>query len=388
MLLVTSLSMGMVSCHDDDPDYDDVTPPTVQVAPSQISGLVTAMNGEGIKGATVKATADGKTISATTRADGSYTLENVAATTYAMEVTSEGKQANTGSVVIAKGGESAVYNAMLVNKGTEYEVSETEETPVEMKTEAIEEEAEVPVEAVIPAAAVADKDAKIIMTPVYTVNAAVQSRSVTTRAKESTMLMGIEVGCSKAGVNLDKPFDLSFELGEEVVTVVTAKKYADGKWTDVDTRKEGNKVIVNADEFGTYSVFADVNVQFKTSKEAVEFSESSFDNLRGSKDMTVSSVTYSYKQGGEIEGKATGKLNAQLRQILAHQIQGNKIVTATGTYPLNVTLPIGTGLNLSGSQELTAVTASCGNSSASGKVYGNVSIVATAYNRQHTGSSN
>ena len=105
------------------------------------------------------------------------------------------------------------------------------------------------------------------------------------------------------------------------------------------------------------------------------------------KDMQANNVTYIYKQGGEI-GVATGHLNAQLRQILAHRIKGNKVTTATGTYPLNVTLPVGTALTLSGSQQLTTITASCSGKSASGKVYGSVSVAAATYNRQHTGGGN
>lgn len=40
MLLVACLAMGMASCSDDDPDYSNVTPPTVAVTHS-ISGRVT-----------------------------------------------------------------------------------------------------------------------------------------------------------------------------------------------------------------------------------------------------------------------------------------------------------------------------------------------------------
>ena len=65
MLLVASLVMGVTSCKDDDPDYENVTPPVVEVAPSQITGVVSAMNGDAIKGATVKATTGGKDVTAT-----------------------------------------------------------------------------------------------------------------------------------------------------------------------------------------------------------------------------------------------------------------------------------------------------------------------------------
>lgn len=391
-LLSVSLVCGMVSCSDDDPDYSNVTPPTVAVAPSQIAGLVSSMKGDAIGNATVKAIAGGKEVTAQTKADGTFVLEDMAKGTYDMEVSADGKQTVTGKLTISKDGETAVYNAMLANAGVEVEVSEAEETVKTLTTEVPEDnkEAEVTTETTIPAAALSDADAKIILTTVYTEDAVAQGRAMSkadTKATQNTMLMGIQVSCNKDGVELDKPVSLSFDLGEEVVEVVTVKKNVNGNWQEVSAQKNGNKVVVDADDFGTYSVFADVDVTFSASTEPISFDNSEYDNLYGSKDLTVGNVTYTYKQGGEIE-KATGKLNAQLRQILAHQIQGNKVTTATGTYPVNVTLPVGTALLLSGNQEVETVTAICNGKSASGKVYGNVSVTATAYNRQHTGGSN
>lgn len=389
MLLVASLAMGVASCDDDDPDYENVIPPVIEIAPSQITGVVTAMNGNAIKGATIKATTGGKDVTATTNANGSYILENVTTGTYIIEVAAEGKQIATGNLTVSKEGETVIYNAMLANVGKEVIVSATEEVVEETKTEVPEDnkEAEVTTIATIPASALEDTEAKIILTTVYTEEAVSKDHAMSkanTRASKSTMLMGTDVSCSKEGVELKKPISLEFELGEEVVAVITVKKNVNGIWEKVDARKEGNKVTVDVGEFGTYSVFADVDVVFSTSTEAISFSQSEFDNLYGSKDIQVNDVTYAYKQGGEI-GKATGKINAQLRQILAHQIQGNKVTTATSTYPLNVTLPIGTALTLTGSQALTTVTASCDGKSANGKVYGNVNVEVTTYNRQHTG---
>lgn len=387
MLLVACLSAGTIGCSDDDPNYDNVQPPVVEAAASHISGLVTAMSGDAIQGATVKAVANGKTLTATTGADGAYTLDGIVKGTYAVEVSAKGKQAVNGTLAISKDGEIGVFNAMLANVGKEVEVSATEETKETVTTEAAKDnkEAEVAVEVVIPAAAVEDADARIVITPVYTEEAA-KTKS-TTRAAKSTMLMGTQISCNKVDVNLSKPIDLTFDLGEEVASVVKVQKYANGKWSDAEARQEGDKLIVSADEFGTYSVFADIDVKSSTSSEAISFGQAEFDNLYGAKDMQVASTTYTYKQGGEI-GKATGRLNAQLRQILANQIQGNSVRTATGTYDINVTLPIGTALTLSGRQEVTTVTATCEGKSASGKVYGSVTVAAATYNRQHSGGTN
>lgn len=60
---------------------------------------------------------------------------------------------------------------------------------------------------------------------------------------------------------------------------------------------------------------------------------------------------------------------------------------ATDTYPINVTLPVGTAMNISGRQEVTTLTASALGRSVSGKQYGTVSVITRTWNRQHTGGT-
>ena len=91
MLLVACLAMGMASCSDDDPDYSNVTPPTVAVTHS-ISGRVTGVDGEGIS-----ATVSMGGTSATTKADGTFVFENVAAGTYTLKAEADGKESKETS---------------------------------------------------------------------------------------------------------------------------------------------------------------------------------------------------------------------------------------------------------------------------------------------------
>lgn len=51
-LLGIALAFGATSCSDDDPDYSNVTPPTVAQV-HNISGSIAGMDGNGISGATV-----------------------------------------------------------------------------------------------------------------------------------------------------------------------------------------------------------------------------------------------------------------------------------------------------------------------------------------------
>lgn len=51
-------------------------------------------------------------------------------------------------------------------------------------------------------------------------------------------------------------------------------------------------------------------------------------------------------------------------------------------------MPIGTALQLSGTQQVTTLTVSAQNRSVSGRQYGDVSVSATTYNRNHNGGTN
>lgn len=76
-LLGMALTFGMTSCSDDDPDYSNVTPPTVELAKANISGMVTTIGGKPIEGARVSALMGSDMLTAMTDANGEYKLEGV-----------------------------------------------------------------------------------------------------------------------------------------------------------------------------------------------------------------------------------------------------------------------------------------------------------------------
>lgn len=383
MLLVASLAAGMVACDDDDPDYSNVQPPVVEVAASNLSGVITTMGGQPISGAAVKASTNGQTLSATTGADGTYRFDDLEKGTYDVEVAAEGKQTVQGQVTLAKDGESVVFNAILANAGQEVEVSATEDQTVTLVTETLpdNEEAEVETVVEIPAAAVDDEEAVIIVTPVY------GEGMVTARAVENTLLVGMEVAANKPGVQLKKSLTLTFNVGADVAAVAQVKKTVDGQTAPVAARQEGDKLIVEADAFGVYALYLDFDIQSQTATEDIRFAQSEFDNLYGSKDLLVTNAAYTYKLGAEQQVNGEGALAAHLRQMLAVRVQAADLTTANGSYELNVTLPVGTALELEGTQEVTTITASVGNVSGTVKTYGKVSLSAKTYNRKHNGGS-
>lgn len=383
MLLIAGLTMGVAGCSDDDPDYDNVTPPVVEVASNTLTGVITSLSGEGISGAKVSLGADN---SATTDANGVYLFKDVKAGTYQLKAEAEGKLSHTGTLTVAdvKKAQNLVWNAALasdVKKEVGVSADAPSEGKVETETLKGNEEAKVEMKVEV-AAGTVDTDVKVIISPLY------REEDVVTRAAGETMLVGAALSCDKEGVSLKKAIELSFELDTELAGKVEVKQYKNGEWVKADSRVEDSHVVVAASEFASYGLFLGVEFSEKKSTKAVEFEQSKWDNLYGSKDMSVGEAAYTYKVGTEISTEGTvSKLTALLIEELAQRF-GATATTLNGSYPINVTLPVGTMLEISGMQEEWGVSASALGKSASGTCHGNVVIEVATSNRQHTGGGN
>lgn len=389
VLLVACLSAGMVGCGDDDPNYDNVTPPTVAVAPNTLTGVITGMNGEAISGAKVSLGTDA---SATTDANGVYLFNDVKSGTYQVKAEAEGKLPQEGTLTVAdeKKSQNLVWNAALasdVKEEVTVSADAASEGKVETETLKNNDEAKVEVKAEIAAGAVeaeVGEEVKVVISPLYKAEDVI-TRAVS-RASDMTMLVGASLSCNKENASLKKAIGLSFELDAELASQVEAKQYKNGEWVDVDSRIENGRVIVSANEFTSYGLFLGVEFSEKESTESISFEQSKWDNLYGAKDMTVGNAAYTYKVGTEISTQGTNKLTALLIEKLAQRF-GATVTTANGSYPINVTLPIGTILNISGVQTKCSVSASAFGRTATGTHYGNVIVSVVTSNRQHTGGT-
>ena len=382
-LLGMALTFGMTSCSDDDPDYSNVTPPTVELAKANISGMVTTIGGKPIEGARVSALMGSDMLTAMTDANGEYKLEGVKNGTYTMQAIADGKQTMSGSVTVADG-ETAAWNTRLSNEATTVSVSQTEETSVEVVTETLEnnEEAQVTTVNVIPAAAVEEGE-EIIVTPVYSTDY-VATKAATTK---DFMVMGINISCSNPNAVLKAPIKLTFDLTDDVIAQIKPMKEVNGSWVEAEVTEEGEKVVFTVDAFTTYSLFINATLNQNASTEAISFAQAEYDNLYGASEMSVGTATYTYKMGSEI-GQHSNLLGAYLAEILAQQMAGSTVKTVNGSYEINVTLPIGTALTLSGKQAVETTSIAAGSTTVSGKSYGKVSVTANTYNRQHNGGTN
>ncbi len=379
MFLVAGLVTGLAGCSDD-PDYKNVIPPDVPVTHS-ISGRVTGMDGEGLS-----ATVSMNGTSAATDANGLFVFENVEAGTYTMKAEAKGKLSKEASVTVDEGDNmNPVWNVTLSNEGKTIVVKTDGSAEGDTKSETLKgnDKAEIEMVVTAPADAVA-AGAEIIITPTYSAEEAGSTRSAETRATGSTFLIGTNISCSDPNAELQKSMTLEYDIDPEMASTVSAQKYDGGKWVDAAFTVNGGKVSIVVDMFTSYALLCTAVISSSAGSEAISFTPDTWDNLYGSSVMTVSSASYSYKIGTEINIVNADKFTSYLTEIVA-RAAGAGFTTATGSYPVNVTLPVGTAMSISGQQSVTNITASASGHSASGKRYGAVSVSANTWNRQHTG---
>ena len=189
------------------------------------------------------------------------------------------------------------------------------------------------------------------------------------------------------GATLKEPVELRFAVDQTLADGADVRVFKNGQWSAANWRVEGNDIVVEANDFAVYGVFVTINYTLTDAQQPVSFTQSVWDNLYGSQTMTVSSASYSFKVGSEIETTAANMTTGLLIEKLA-QLYTATATTVTRSYPLNVSLPIGTKLEISGSQLVTTATISGLGSTATLKQYGDVSINVQTSNRQHTGGGN
>lgn len=388
MLMGGLLTLGLPGCGDDDdpikdPSYEDVVPdaPAVTISTHGISGVVSAISGDPISGATVTASASGKTFTATTGEDGTYTINEVSATgAITVTASAEGKQDGSAEVSIPSDGKAhqVAANFVLANVAQTVAFTGEEQTiAVEMeKSNQVAEEDAVSIDLNVPAGAA---EGEVEITPIYA-----GDENSNLRAAQQMVIAGLKLDRKGDNAKINKAIPVTFNVGKDVAAgcKVFANK-GDGA-SEIQFTVDGDNVTFDVDDFGSYSIAADIEVSESSSSASLSIS-GSFDNLNGASDLTVGSISYSYKVGGQMDAPK-GKAAAMLHSILAGRVNGN-VADATGSYPLNLVLPAGTAASVSGSQSVTKVTVSGFGTSVSATTYGGVSISISTYNRNHNGGS-
>lgn len=381
-LLSLSLAVGVSSCRDDDPV--PAVPPEVKEV-HMISGSVAAMDGSGISGATVTMSG-AATGTATTDANGYFLFVNVEPGTYNLSVTASGKLPKETSVTIVDSdkGQNAVWNVMLASEEsvTKVNISAEDGGEGDVVSEALRNNdlAEIPIEIEAEAGAI-DRDAVVTIAPIYS-----EAEALTGRADTHTMLIGANVECSDKSAKIVKPFALTFEVDPETITNIKAQKLVNGTWVDVEHEVQGDKIIISADEFTSYALFGNIVFASTSRNEVLAFIPNEWDNLYGSSTIHAAESKYTYKVGMDIQSRGTTVFTALLIEALARHFGANSYTT-TATYPLDVDVPVGTYVGISGVQKYNTVSASLGGRSVNGLQYGDVTVVVVSSNRDHNGSS-
>ncbi len=392
-LLGLTLTMGVTACSSSDPEgtVENVTVPEIKVV-NTVSGMVTDMKGDPIEGAVVTMNAQ----KVTTGSDGLYSFSDVAAGKFTVDAQKEGKVTAIGEAVVAdsKTAQNVVVNLTMSNEGKKIELSLTEDKSETSATETLKDNdaAEIPVEVEAPAGALdeEDLDAEITFTPTYSEDTESTTRAFGTRADgdEQIFLIGTDVACSKAGVKLKKPLILSYVIDPSMLMYVQPMKLVEGEWKKVDTGRNLNtgKIAFTVDEFTVYALFCKGSITSTSGTEAIKFTQDTWDNTNGTAALKAGKAEFSYKLGADVTVSKTDKVMAYLAEMIA-RAAGTGMKTLSGGYNLDVEIPVGGALKVSGTQAVTTYTATAAGKTLTAKSYGNVDITTTSWtvNRNHTG---
>lgn len=375
------LCMAAVSCHHHD-NREVILPPVVKASPNTLSGVITDMSGNPVKGASIKL----DSYSAVTDAKGVYTISGVAQGSYEVTASADGMipvSATVDFTLVDR--QNRLWSVALNRKITQTLViaDATVNAAGDVESENIpnNEEGSVNIKVEVPANTVPD-NTTISITPIYS-----ETSAAISRAAESTLLIGATISCSDENLVLTTPVNLTFALDASVVAAVTVKEYdADtDSWKNIDADIDAaGNVVIKATKFTSYGIFLPVSVASTSSNEAIVFSTTVFDNRDGRNSMRVESASYTYKSGTQIHTNANNKLEGLLIEYLARRF-GAKVTEIQGEYPLNVTLEVGQGVRLNGTQASNAIVVSSGNTAVKGTGYGNVNIVVTPFSVDHNG---
>lgn len=370
-------------CHHD--DREPVLPPVVKEAPNTLAGVVTDIAGNPVSGA--KVTVGSK--SATTGADGAYTISEVAQGRYKVSASANGMYSASADINFTQTNSQNLVWSVSLNKKTEQDLTVKdgkEDASGDVKSENIpnNEEGSVNITVEVPANTVPD-NTTIKIAPIYSTADAVGTKA----GENETMLIGANVTCSDPAVTLTNPIDVVFALDASVAQEVVTKEFdiASNTWRDVKPEVgDDGKVTIKTTKFTSFGIFLPVSVTTTSSSEEIKFDQSVFDNRNGGDDMFVEAASFSYKAGASISVKAKNKLEGLLIEYLA-RLYGAKVNNMKGSYPIGITLEVGQGLVVKGTQTVDKVTVSSKKTSVTGTRYGNVTVSVSPFSVDHNGGA-
>lgn len=372
-MLGAVMLLSVSGCCKDEPAI--IVPEPESAAPI-VKGTVITNNGAVLEGAAVTITGD-KTYSVITDTEGNYSV-TVEPGIYAISAQKEGYSGRTDAVT-AENDVVTIWNALLSQPiAVSGEITSGEDTYIEVPVPPLVQEASTGDEmmtAYIPSETTEGDDA-LMMVFYY-------DASFVEETKSFSRLMRL--------INVNYYLSSGNELKQPItITVSTPAEPAYVKLNDhaveytFDSGKAEVRIVTQ--ELGWLTFDYNVTIsELYYGTENVTFEQSVYDNFYGSAPMHIVNPRYSYYTGGTLSGN-----HVLINSLAASYTNLVKKASQTAEYPLDITLPVGGKMKLSGSQELYATEFDVADGLMHSTVvqYLGPVITAETYNRQHTGGSN
>ena len=379
LLLMLSVATGaftIQSCSDDDEPAAPWIPETVKPI---LTGVVSTNDGVALTGATVSV--GGKT--ATTDANGSYTITDLTAGTAEVKISMGAEYSEKIGNVKLEDDAIATFNAVLIKANTETEVETNVADPTGTTSETVD--------------------------PVYTTEtpnvtddatAATQTLSVVVENKEEVLddpdddlilssSIDVLVASTKASVGSGiTSMTLNTKSGKAPKKEVKVAVKSEAKPSKIihagkevtNFEQSGDYYFFNTKELGTTKFYYDISsTSVKTSSNPLSFSQSVI-----SGPVSSTNVSYSYHVGSSMT--STTSLLGQFVTLISGI---STVQTNTGEVSIS-NVPAGVSAQISGYQYVTTTSfsySSVASISVSTTTYGAVAILRSD-SRQHTGGSN
>ncbi len=408
---VALMATTVASCHETDIDLDRVEVPDVTI-PSTITGIVTNNKAQVVSGAVVTLQGvEGKI--ATTDANGFYTISGVNTGTYVVEISAPGYYNWTGTAVVPKQDKNGAYNyscnaicsAMLsavippviapitVEEGGQGTITTqgaqwTDENGKKQDNSLAATEISVEF-----APGAVPENTTVSITPIFN-ETDVLSRVNTATA--SHMLIGVKVTCSDPNLVLNTDYKVKFKVDESMnhSTVETKVVGTDGYNSTINYTIENGYIVITTRDFAAFGIFATLTETENNQSEPLTFVPNNdhvvlYNNLFGASDMAIGAVDYYCNYGLKMNQVGADQFEALIVEYIARN-HGIYYKYQTVAYPLNIVLPVGTAMKLSGNQNNKLIQVTPKSRAArtlSATSFGNIQMVNFAYNRQHDGGS-
>ena len=384
------------SCTAHDPSYESVERPEINVENSVIMGTVTDLQGNVLANAVIGANG----VEVSTDGNGMYSIEITASGTYELSASYPGKITKNSTVEVpdikvthtyVQNFSLPEYRTIVLKSGENVELTETirdnePEGTMTLTATVIIDETTLP------------EGEYLTLSPVYSKEEGEDIVSLLTKATtsrvENKMLIGAIIACSDPSVTeLPVPAKMSFDAVKEVQEVTRLMMYdiQNGIWVEIPYESFDNEMVFEVNYLTAYGIFGDISITEQENAQPItDFKPQAFwDNYYGKDVMHVGAVTYTTKVGMILDRlQGVDQLRALLLEKLAQDYGLGDPKDVTATYNVNTDLPVGTSLELTGSQNLLNVKYEMKGKSVHADVFGTASVSGKTFNRVHTGGGN